>query len=128
MSLYNKTIQIRLSETEKKRIVHEMESEGYHNLSRWIRKKLVPDEMRYGKKESYPKQAMGYQTPGMNQEGNSCEEIHESIPTQRFKNRSPNMETLPGNLEGSRGGNIDIYREDLAKYFPLDFQKTKGPK
>ena len=37
--------QIRLTDSEKKKIVEKMKSEGYHNLSAWLRKKLLGDNL-----------------------------------------------------------------------------------
>lgn len=41
--MYNRIIQIRLTEQEKKSIKNKMRIEGYHNLSAWIRQKLLSD-------------------------------------------------------------------------------------
>ena len=41
MPVSNATIQIRLTSTEKEEIVRRMQAEGCHNLSQWIRKKLL---------------------------------------------------------------------------------------
>jgi hypothetical protein len=41
MPINNKTIQIRLTSTEKEEIVKRMHADGYHNLSLWIRMKLL---------------------------------------------------------------------------------------
>jgi len=41
MCINNRSIQIRLTSTEKDEIVRRMQAEGYHNLSMWIRMKLL---------------------------------------------------------------------------------------
>lgn len=41
----NTTIQIRMTEREKKLILNKMESEGYHCVSIWIRNKLLSDSL-----------------------------------------------------------------------------------
>ena len=40
MTVYNRTIQIRLTKDEKEMIVNRMRDEGYHNLSAWFRKRF----------------------------------------------------------------------------------------
>ena len=39
--MYNRTIQIRLTEDEKAMIVNKMQADGYRNLSSWTRKQLL---------------------------------------------------------------------------------------
>jgi len=45
MTVYNRTIQIRLTKEEKDRIVNRMRNEGHHNLSAWLRKKLLSSSL-----------------------------------------------------------------------------------
>ena len=41
---YNRTIQIRLSDYERERILNRMREEGFHNLSAWARRTLMEGE------------------------------------------------------------------------------------
>ena len=41
----NASIQIRLTANEKQRILNKMQSEGYKNLSVWIRNRLLSDAL-----------------------------------------------------------------------------------
>ena len=45
MTVYNRTIQIRLTRDEKEQIVSKMKTEGFHNLSAWLRKKLLTNSL-----------------------------------------------------------------------------------
>ena len=41
MTVYNRTIQIRLTQKEKSQIEERMKAEGFHNMSAWLRRKLL---------------------------------------------------------------------------------------
>ena len=45
MTVYNRTIQIRLTKEEKEKILRTMGAEGHHNLSAWLRQKLLTDAL-----------------------------------------------------------------------------------
>ena len=45
MAIHNTTIQIRLTKNEKSRIVDRMREDGYHNISVWVRKRLLGNSL-----------------------------------------------------------------------------------
>ena len=50
MTVYNRTLQIRMTREEKDRILHRMRDEGVHNLSAWARKQLLEGSLRLEQK------------------------------------------------------------------------------
>jgi len=44
LPIYNRTIQVRLSGEEKNMIIRRMISDGSHNMSEWIRGKLIKEQ------------------------------------------------------------------------------------